>query len=362
MEKIDIAIIGAGAVGLAAAWKIASQTDYSVVVIERHKKYGQEISSRNSEVIHSGFYYSPEMLKSQLCVQGNRLLYEFCSPRRVSHRKCGKILAALNEAEEQQLDTLYRRAKDNHVNVTRFTGKEIMEIEPEIYAFAGLYFPDTGVIHSHEYMQALFYEGKQAGVTFLFDTTVLGTAFNGSDYAIITQRETIRAGKVINCAGLGAENIAGSVGIDTQKSGYCIHFCKGEYFKIRKKLNIKHLIYSVPTPNSLGIHLSMDNGGGWRLGPNASYINHLDFTVDENHGDAFFQAASSYLPHLKREDLIPDFAGIRPKLQGPGEAMKDFIIKDELEQGYPGWINLIGIESPGLTSSLAIGEYVLALL
>ena len=358
MVKVDIVIIGAGVVGLAAAWKAAGQTKGSVVVIERNSKYGQEISSRNSEVIHSGFYYSPDMLKSQLCVRGNQLLYEFCAPRHVSHSKSGKILIALDQTEEAQLDILYNNAMLNKAAVNRLTGKQITEIEPEVAGCAGLYFPNTGIVNAHEYMQALFFAGRQAGVTYLFGTTVREAFYNGTDYEITTQRETIHAQQVINCAGLGAEEMAALIGIDTKMNGYQLHPCKGEYFKIRRRLAIKHLVYSVPTPNSLGIHLSRDNGDNLRLGPNAFYVDELDYSVDESHAEEFFQAARPYFPNLRREDLMPDFAGIRPKLQGPGQAMKDFIIKDEGESGYPGWINLIGIESPGLTASLAIGEYV----
>ena len=358
MAKVDIIIIGAGAVGLAAALKIAGCTGKTTAVIERHSKFGQEISSRNSEVIHSGIYYAPEMLKSQLCVKGNRLLYEFCAPRNISHNRCGKILTALDPAEEAQLDSLYNNARLNQAKVSRLTAKQIREMEPEVAGCAGLYLPDTGIVNAHEYMQALYYEGRQAGVIYLFGTEVIEASYNGSDYEIVTGQEIIQADMVINCAGLEAEKVAGLIGIDTEKCGYTLHPCKGEYFKIRRRLPIKHLIYSVPTPYSLGIHLSMDNSGGLRLGPSAFYVDELDYSVDESHAEAFYEAARRYIPGLRSDDLMPDFAGIRPKLQALGEAMKDFIIKEESELGFPGWINLIGIESPGLTASLAIGEYV----
>lgn len=362
MTKVDIAVIGAGAVGLATALQAAGQPGLTIAVIERNRKYGQEISSRNSEVIHSGFYYHPEMLKSRLCVRGNQLLYEFCAPRQVSHGKIGKILVALDQSEAAQLDRLYDNAQVNDVSVRHLTKKQINEMEPEIAGIAGLYFPDSGTIDAPGYMQALYYEGRQAGVIYLFGTMIKAAFYTGSDYEIVTGQETIHARQVINCAGLGAEEIAGLIGIKTKEQGYGIHPCKGEYFKIKRKMAIKHLVYSVPAANSLGIHLSMDNSGGLRLGPNAFYVDELDYSVDESHGEEFFRAASRYIPGLQKADLLPDFAGIRPKLQGPGEAMKDFVIKEESELGYPGWINLIGIESPGLTASLAIGEYVRGLI
>ncbi|ABI68032.1 NAD(P)/FAD-dependent oxidoreductase [Syntrophomonas wolfei] len=362
MNKVDVAIIGAGVVGLAIAWKIASKTGKTVVVIERNNKYGQEISSRNSEVIHSGLYYSPSMLKTQLCVRGNSLLYEFCEQRNVAHYRRGKILVALNQGEEEQLDALYNNALSNTVSVNRLTGRKVLEMEPEVLAYSGLYFPNTGTVDVHELMQALFFEGRQAGVVYLFYSIVKEAVYTGSGYEIGTQRETIHAQNVINCAGLGAETIAQLIGIDTIKSGYHLHPCKGDYFKIKRKLKIQHLVYSVPTSNSLGIHLSMDREGYLRLGPNAYYVEDLNYSVNESHGTEFFQAARQYIPSLKMEDLMPDFAGIRPKIQGPGEEMKDFVIKDESDPGYPGWINLIGIESPGLTSCLAIGDYVKELI
>lgn len=362
MAEVDTLIIGAGVVGLAAAWKIAEQTGQTIAVLERCRKYGQEISSRNSEVIHSGIYYNPEMLKSRLCVKGNRMLYEFCADRKVTHAKCGKILIALDQEEAAQLDSLYDNARLNQAAVCRLTAQQVKDMEPGVAGCAGLYFPDSGTVDVHEYMQALYYEGRQAGVIYLFGSAVRGASFYGDHYAIDTGQEIIRTKKVVNCAGMEAVNVAGFIGIDTKSNGYTLYPCKGEYFKIRRRLPIKHLIYSAPTPYSLGIHLSMDSSGSMRLGPNAFYVDELDYSVDESHAAEFYEAAKGYIPSLKLEDLMPDFAGIRPKIQGPGEAMKDFIIKEESAQGFPGWLNLIGIESPGLTASLAIGEYVADLL
>lgn len=363
MTKVDIAVIGAGVVGLSVALMVAAnQAGLTIAVLEKNRRFGQEISSRNSEVIHSGLYYAPEMLKSQLCVRGNQILYDFCASRQVAHRKTGKILSALDQYDEAELDRLYENARLNHVSVRRLTQKQIAAMEPEIAGIAGLYFPNSGIINAHEFMQALYYEGQQAGVIYLFATPLINAAYNGIDYEIVTPQETIHAQQVINCAGLEAEETAAMVGIDTEKQGYRLHPCKGEYFKIKRKLNIKHLVYSVPTAYSLGIHLSMDLAGGLRLGPSAFYVDELDYNVDESHAEEFFQAARCYLPDLQRTDLLPDFAGIRPKLQAPGEAMRDFVIKEESALGFPGWINLIGIESPGLTASLAIGEYVAAML
>jgi len=256
---------------------------------------------------------------------------------------------AVDQAEEEQLDALYNNALANTVKVRRLTARQVLEMEPEVSARSGLHFPSSGTIDVHELMQALFFEGWQACVICHFNSTVKEAVYTGTNYKIETQRETICTLNVINCAGLGAEGTAQLMGINTIKSGYHLYPCKGEYFRIKRKLKIQSLV-------------SMDREGYLRLGPNAYYINELDYIVDDDHGNEFFQAASQYVPSLKRGDLMPDFGGIRPKLQDHGEEMKDFVIKEESELGYPGWINLIGIEFPRLTACLAIGDYVKGLI
>jgi L-2-hydroxyglutarate oxidase LhgO len=357
-DRLDVAIIGAGVIGLSVAWKIAEKTKKSVVVIERNKTFGQEISSRNSGVIHSGIYYDAQMLKSRLCVEGNRLLYEFCQQRGITYNRCGKIVVSVDQDGDEKLDSLYQSAIKNGVSVSRMSGIKAMNLEPEIFAREALYLPNSGIVDSHELMQAIYYEANRENVIFVCDSCLNDIEYNGVYYQLKTQKEAINAETVINCAGLGSEYVAGLLDLDTKKRGYQLHTCKGEYFRINQKLSIRHLIYPVPTNNSLGIHLCIDNGGAKRLGPNAYYIDKLDYNVDDSHLDEFYLAARQYIPSLQREKLTPDFAGIRPKLQGPGEPNKDFVINEETQAGYPRWINLIGIESPGLTSCLAIGEYV----
>ncbi len=358
MSKLDIAIIGAGVVGLAIACELANKTNKTIAVIDSNRRYGQEVSSRNSQVIHSGVYYSPDMLKSRLCIKGNRLLYEFCKENGILHRRCGKLIVSVDDRSEESLDQLYLQAKLKGIKVLPFSKQEAAVIEPEIHTHSALLFPDTGTVDVHNLMQVLYYHGRQARVVYLFDSTVQGAAYTGSDYQLETDKEVIEAEMVINSSGLGADTVAAMLGIDLDQAGYTLYYCKGEYFQINRKINIDRLIYPLPGKNSLGIHLSHDSQGRLRLGPNASYVNHIDYVVDESHKRDFFEAARSYIPNLSLDDLSPDFAGIRPKLQGPGEEMRDFIIKDEREKGFPGWINLIGIESPGLTSCLAIAEYV----
>lgn len=358
MQPLDVVIIGAGVVGLAVAREISRNTSCSVAVVEKNRRYGQGVSSRNSEVIHAGIYYPDWMLKSRLCVEGNRLLYRFCEENRIPYRRCGKLIIAVDAAGEEKLEVLWQQGQLNGVRVWRLSRREIREKEPEVFAREALYLPDSGTLDGASFMQVLYWQSREAGAEYVFDSAVQGAEYKGGYYYLQTQKETIAARVVINSAGLGAEEVAGLVGIDTAASGYRLHWCKGEYFSLRRRADIRHLIYPVPTPYSLGIHLSFDREGMLRLGPNAFYIEEIDYTVNEEHAEEFFQAASVYLPWLRRDDLSPDFAGIRPKLQGPGEEMRDFVIRDEKDQGFPGWINLIGIESPGFTSSLAIARLV----
>lgn len=358
MDKLDIAIIGAGVIGLAIAWEISRNTNKSIVIIEKNKKFGQEISSRNSEVIHSGIYYPTEMLKTRLCVEGNSLLYRFCSENRVKHQRCGKLLIANHQDEIASIGQIYEQSRNNGVAGELIDSNQIKKMEPLVKAQEAIHIPSSGTVDAHGLMQALYYQGQQQGVIFLLNTEVIQIESIFGGYALNTPRETIKAEMIINCSGLNSDKVAAKAGIDVEKQGYCLHLCKGEYFKIRKKQNIHKLIYPLPDTNSLGIHLSTDSEGNIRLGPNAFYIKDIDYQVDEHHGDNFYKAAQSYLPWLERGEISPDFAGIRPKLQAPGEPIRDFIISEESNKGLPGLINLIGIESPGLTSCLAIAGYV----
>lgn len=358
MEKIDIAVIGAGVVGLAIARELSKVSSRTIAVLEASPRFGQETSSRNSEVIHSGLYYPSSMLKTGLCLEGNRLLYDFCRDFKVKYFATGKLVISGNGEGEDKLELLIRQARANDVAVEPLSRKQIKSIEPLVEAGSGFLVPSTGIIDSHGLMQALHYQARESQVVFLFNTPLLNAQYDGNVYLLTTPRERIKADVLINAAGLGAPRIAATLGLDIDHCGYRLHPCKGEYFKIRRRFPIKHLIYPLPGPMSLGIHLTIDTGGGLRLGPNAFYADDISYDVNEEHRQEFFQAAVQYLPFIQLDDLAPDFAGVRPKLQGPGEEPRDFIIREETDRGLPGLINLIGIESPGLTSSLAIGRYV----
>jgi len=359
LEKVDIAIVGAGVIGLAIALEVAKQTKKTVAVLEKNQKFGQEISSRNSEVIHSGIYYPEYMLKTRLCIEGNALLYDFCNTYRISHNRIGKLIIASDGYDVEKLQLLIERADMYNLNFRELGKQDLNQREPLVNAELAVYLPDTGIIDSYEYMQALYYLGKENQVIYLLNTVLQGIEYDGKSYILETPIEKIKADLLVNATGLASDRIPDMLGLNIDDLGYRLHPCKGEYFKINKRLPIKHLIYPLPGQYGLGIHLTIDVNGGLRLGPNAHYIEKIDYSVSEDRLEEFYQAASRYLPFLTKEDLAPDFAGIRPKLQRPGEKeTHDFVIQEESINGFAGLINLIGIESPGLTSSLAIGKYV----
>ena len=367
--EAEVVIIGAGVIGLAVAAEIASDFD-DVFLLEKNPKFGQETSSRNSEVIHAGIYYPPNSLKARLCVEGRMLLYELCRDKHIPHRRCGKLIVATDQEEDRQLEDILARARANDVDdIKRLTRKQTQKMEPEIKAISALFSASTGIIDSHRLMAYLEGSAKNSGVNFVYKTRVESIEMmaphnyridilnpDGEPYSFNTRY-------LINCAGLEADRVASALGIDIAANHYEQHFWKGEYFAVSGKSNrISTLVYPVPLPNNvgLGVHATIDLNGQIKLGPNAKYIADrlYDYTVDAGEQGAFFESASRFLPFLRFEDLHPAMAGIRPKLQKPGDAVRDFIIREETENGYPGAVNLLGIESPGLTSCLAIARYV----
>ena len=371
MFDSKITIIGAGAVGLAIAAKL-SETYDSIFVIERNKLFGQETSSRNSEVIHAGIYYPQNSLKAKLCVEGKKLLYDFCQEHEVPHKKCGKLIVATTDDEIPILDEIKQKAFNNGVDDLRFLDQaEIAEFEPNIFALKALFSPSTGIIESHSYMKQLETLAVNNGVEMVYGNEVvnlrkLDTGYqielkepDGSTYAFTSQM-------VINSAGLGSDLIAKMIGIDGEDLR--IQFCKGQYFSINPPKNrlLNRLVYPVPDPNmvALGIHVTVDLGGGAKLGPDAVYLdeNVYDYKVDHDKKEVFYHSVKRYLPFIELDDLSPEMAGLRPKTQKRGEPFKDFYIQEEGKNGYPGFINLIGIESPGLTASLSIANEVFKLI
>lgn len=366
-----ITIIGAGVVGLAIAFQLSKKYD-SIFVVEKNNNFGEETSARSSEVVHSGIYYPSNSLKTKLCIEGRKLLYDFCDEFDVNYNKCGKLIIAVTEEDIEKLDVIEKQAFDNGVdNIRKISREEVLELEPNIEALGALLVSDTGVVESYGFMKELENNSKTNGVEFVYGSKVHKLDKKDIGYSIILKENdgslfNFTTDILINAAGLNSDLISNMVGIDNLD--YDLHYCKGEYFAVGNGKNklVKRLIYPVPNPNltGLGVHVTIDVDKGLKLGPNAIYQeeNILDYTVDNNHVDDFYQSAKRFLPFLEKEDLYPAYAGIRPKLQGPEDSFRDFVIREEKEIGYKDYFNLIGIESPGLTASLAIGKYVSELI
>ncbi len=368
MEKhpFDITTIGAGVVGLAIAEELSKQFR-GILLLDKNESHGQETSSRNSEVIHAGIYYPEGSLKASLCIEGRKLLYETCETRGIPYRRTGKLIVATSPDEEEALQTLQGKAAQNGVDDLLFlSGRVIHSLEPAVFALSGLLSPSTGIIDSHSLMRALLVGATENGVTAAFRSSVTAARFTGDSYELdINNGEYRIASKVVvNSAGLQSDRVAAMPGIDLDAERYRLRPCKGSYFSVSPSPGLRHLVYPVPAPQheGLGVHATIDLGGRVRFGPDVEYVDSIDYRVDEGKGDAFCEAIRKYLPGIRRESLSPDMCGIRPKLQGPGEAIRDFVIREESRLGLPRWVNLVGIESPGLTACLAIARHVATLI
>jgi L-2-hydroxyglutarate oxidase LhgO len=369
METVDVLIIGAGVVGLAIADRIASP-HRETLVIEQHDGFGRETSSRNSEVIHCGMYYAETLLKTTLCVRGNPLLYELCESKGIPYRKTGKIMVAASEEECASVHGVLQQGQKNGVQGLRLISRrEIQELEVNVSGILGLFSPESGIVDSHQLMSCLERSAKTKGATVAYGCTAVGVRKGGIGFEVDIRDATgelfqVQAEHVVNSAGLHAERIASMAGIDCDHARYRVHPCKGEYFRVsgRHRGKIGRLVYPVPSPVHLGAHAVLALDGSLRIGPNSFYVDALEYSVDPSHQKEFHENASRLLPFLTLDDLTPDTAGIRAKLYGTGEPFRDFVIREESDQGLPGLIDLVGIESPGLTSCLAIAERVEGLL
>lgn len=364
---VNITIIGSGVVGLAIASHLSKKYD-NIFVIEKHKRFGQETSSRNSEVIHSGIYYQKGSLKAKLCVAGKEKLYKLCRDEDIPFNNCGKLIVATSEAELDALDALQEKAKGNGVfDLEVLDGKQVHELEPNVNAIRALFSPSTGIIDTHSLMKQFEKTSVINGVQFAYGSEVRSIVQQNGGYEVgLLDADgntfSFSCNMVINCAGLESSTVAAMM--DMKDDDYRMYFVKGEYFKINPPKNrmVKRLIYPVPGQKlvGLGIHSTIDLSGGLKLGPSAFYLdeNVYDYSVNNENSHNFYESAKKFLPFIEPDDLSPDQAGIRPKIQAPGDPAKDFIIKNEADRGFKNFINLIGIESPGLTSSIAIAEYV----
>lgn len=368
--RVDIAIIGAGVVGLAVAARLADRGD-DVLLLEKNDDFGQETSSRHSGVIHCGIYYPPGSLKARLCLAGNTALYDLCARYGIGHKRLGKLIVATAENELGQLEALLERGRDNGVAGLRLLSPpEMKRLEPNVTGVAAILAPSTGIIDAPALMKCFLGLARRGGVSVAYRSRVNRLERVSGGYQV-----TVAGGEgdfsftsrlVINCAGLHADKVAALSGIDIDAAGYRLHYCKGEYFSIGggQRRPVERLIYPLPPPDLSGasIHITLDLEGRLRLGPGIRYVDRIDYAVDARHKRLFYDSARRLLPWLEYEDIEPEMAGIRPKLQGSGEDFRDFVIAEESDRGLPGLINLIGIESPGLTACPAIAEYVAGLV
>jgi L-2-hydroxyglutarate oxidase LhgO len=363
----EVIIIGGGVVGLSCAMFLSQK--FSTLLVEQHPSFGRETSSRNSEVVHSGIYYPKDSLKAKLCVEGNKSLYRWCEENNVSFKKTGKVIVATNEQEIEYLEKLLENAKRNGLDgVESLDASQVRRLEPNIKAIAGLLVKATGIVDSHRLMESLYAKATSNGCSFAFNHKVVAIEPKGETYVISVQSKdgekfNVSSKIVVNSAGLESDTICSLLGLDVDKLGYKLRWAKGHYFRVRhsKSNLVSRLVYPVPPKNAnfLGIHITIELNGGLKLGPDLVYLDEKvkDYSVPEDLRQKFYDSVSTYLIGLEVEDLFPDQAGIRPKLAYFNN-YPDFIIKDEKENGFPGFINLVGIESPGLTCALEIGKMV----
>ena len=363
-ESIDVAVIGAGVIGLAIA-RVLARAGREVIVLEKNGAFGEETSSRNSEVIHAGLYYRPGGMRARFCHPGKRLLYDFCRDHHVNHLNCEKLIVAHGDDEIARLKTLQETAKLNGVDdLSVLTKADAQKLEPALVCDAALLSPSTGIIDSHGLMLALLGDAQDAGAVLALNAPVeSGAVEDGAMMIDVSGADPIRlkARLVVNSAGLWADRIARTIAGAPAETIPQIHYGKGQYFSYAGAAPFSRLIYPVPGPDSLGAHYTRDLGGQAKIGPDISYVSSpTDYAVDASRRDAFAESARRFWPDLNPEKLHPGYAGIRPKSAGPGEE-GDFIIQGPETHGLKSYIGLYGMESPALTSCLAIANHVAAL-
>jgi L-2-hydroxyglutarate oxidase LhgO len=359
VDEVEAVVVGAGVVGLAVARALAL-AGREVVVLEKAYTIGFETSSRNSEVIHGGLYYPKGSLKATACVEGRQLLYAYCEAHGVPHKRLGKLIVATSEDEIPGVQKIEAAAKANGVdNLEWLSVAEAQRMEPELHCVAALLSPSTGIIDSHALMLAYQGDAEDAGAMIAFQTPLLGGRVRGDGFELDVGGEeptTIRSRILVNAAGLHAPILAKAIeGVpaDTIPPAY---FCRGCYFTLTGKTPFTRLIYPVPVPGGLGVHITLDLAGQARFGPDVEWIPDVDYAVDPRRADVFYAAVRRYWPGLRDGALQPGYAGIRPKISGPNEAAADFVVQGPEEHGIPGLVNMYGIESPGLTASLPLAD------
>jgi L-2-hydroxyglutarate oxidase LhgO len=361
MDKVDCVIIGAGVIGLAIARRLA-QAGREVIVLEAAEGIGTVTSSRNSEVIHAGIYYRAGSLMARMCVSGKRALYEYCREHGIPHRNCGKLIVATTPNETEKLQSIRAHAEANGVlDMQLLTGEAARALEPALNCDAALLSPSTGIIDSHAYMLALRGDAEAAGAACAFYTPLVRAKAASGRIEIEAGGEapmTLECSLLVNAAGLGAPAVARSIEGMPIELIPCSYLAKGNYFSCSARAPFSRLIYPVPEPGGLGVHLTLDMAGQARFGPDVEWVETIDYAVDPRRAERFYPAIRKYWPTLPDGALMPSYSGIRPKIVPPAVATQDFLIQGPCVHGVTGLINLFGIESPGLTSSLAIADYV----
>jgi L-2-hydroxyglutarate oxidase LhgO len=364
-DTVECVVIGAGVVGLAVARALA-RGGREVLVLEKERWVGSETSSRNSEVIHAGLHYPKDSLKARFCVAGRDRLYAYCAGRGIPHRRLGKLTIAAKEAELPILEGVWRKAAANGVADLEWVGgNEARALEPEISCLRAFLSPSTGIVDSHALMLSYQAELEAAGGMVVLRAPVLAGRAGEHGFALEiggTEPMALECRMLVNSAGVHAPSLARRIAGIPPASIPRDYFCRGVYFTLSGRSPFRRLIYPVPEPGGLGVHLTLDLAGQARFGPDVEWIGGVDYTVDPRRGEGFYAAIRSYWPGLKDGALQPGYAGIRPKISGPGEPAADFLVQGPADHGVPGLVNLYGIESPGLTASLAIADHVATLL
>jgi len=366
MDSVDCVVVGAGVIGLAVARALA-RAGVEVIVLEAEAAIGQHASSRNSEVIHAGLYYPPGSVKARTCLEGRERLYAYCAERGIPHRRCGKLVVAADETQVAELAALRERAHANGArDVDWVSPARVRALEPELRCVAALHSPSTGILDSHAYLLALLADAEAAGATLVCRTPLLAAECSAGGGFLLqaggAEPLRFKARFLVNAAGLRAPSVARRIaGYPAERAPREL-YAKGSYFALARRSPFRCLVYPVPEPGGLGVHLTLDLAGRARFGPDVEWTDRIDYAVDPLRAERFYAAIRRYWPALPDGALVPDYAGVRAKIVGPGEPAADFVVEGPAAHGIEGLVHLYGIESPGLTASLALADDVVTAL
>jgi len=363
VDRVDAVVIGAGLLGLAVARALAL-AGREVVILEAEDAIGTHTSSRNSEVIHAGIYYPQGSLKARACVEGRRRLYDYCAERGVPHRRCGKLIVASDAAQLDELEAIRKKAHANGVtDVVRVSLGEVRAMEPELTCIAALHSPSTGIVDSHALMLAYLGDAQNAGAVLALKSSIETGVVRADGIELhVAGAEPILAATVVNCAGLRAPSVARRIEGYPARLAPPELYAKGNYYTLARRAPFSRLVYPVPEPGGLGVHVTLDLGGRARFGPDVEWVDRIDYSVDPRRAERFYAAIRRYWPRLPDGALEPGYAGIRPKISGKGAPAADFVLQGPRGHGVRGLVQMYGIESPGLTASLSLADHVAALL